>query len=414
MKSYNKFCIGIFSLILLLFVFANICLYRYNAQEHGRPYRVEAGRAAAYIESYGLDNLDLSQYDYITAVYPQQADSTEGFFDASGDYIIRDINGTLYRIEYTASGSQSDTRLILTVNLLLFIMAAAVFGVLLFIRVKILKPFCELREVPYELSKGNLTVPVKEDKNSFFGRFVWGIDLLRENLEQQKRHELQLQKEKKTLLLSLSHDIKTPLSAIKLYAKAISKNLYQDRKKQIEIAENINQKADEIEGFVSDIIKASKEDFLNLEVNVQEFYLSQVMEKITEYYTEKLSLAKIPFAAEEFSDCLLKGDSDRVTEVLQNIMENAVKYGDGHEIGIMFSEEEDCRLITVKNSGCTLSESELPHIFDSFYRGSNTGNAAGSGLGLYIAKQLMHKMDGEVFAHMENGYMLVTVVIRKS
>ena len=79
------------------------------------------------------------------------------------------------------------------------------------------------------------------------------------------------------LLLSLSHDIKTPLSAIKLYSKALSKGLYDSREKQNEIAENINLKADEIESYVSQIITASREDFLSLEVTVDEFYLSELI-----------------------------------------------------------------------------------------------------------------------------------------
>lgn len=237
--------------------------------------------------------------------------------------------------------------------------------------------------------------------------------MLRENLEQSKQRELVLQKEKKTLLLSLSHDIKTPLSAIKLYSKALSKELYADKKKQIEIAESINKKADEIEEFVSEIIKASNEDFLHLEVNAGEFYLSQVIDKIDEYYRDKLSLIDIDFTIGKYSNCILKGDPDRFIEVLQNIMENSVKYGDGRNISIEFSVEEDYQLITVKNSGCTLSDTELPHIFDSFWRGSNVGSNQGSGLGLYICRQLMHKMDGEIFAEIKENNMYVTSVLNK-
>ena len=71
------------------------------------------------------------------------------------------------------------------------------------------------------------------------------------------------------------------------------------------------------------------------------------------------------------------------------MMENAIKYGDGRKISISFSEEEDCKLITVENTGCTLEEGEINNIFDSFYRGSNTTNIQGNGLGLYIVKQLI-------------------------
>lgn len=92
---------------------------------------------------------------------------------------------------------------------------------------------------------------------------------------------------------------------------------------------------------------------------------------------------------------MLKGDADRLIEVLQNLLENAIKYGDGKCISIDFSEEEDCRLITVRNSGCSLKQEELINLFDSFYRGSNVGSTDGSGLGLYISRQLMQKWMGK-------------------
>lgn len=105
--------------------------------------------------------------------------------------------------------------------------------------------------------------------------FICGIDMLRENIEHQKENELNLQRDKKMLLLSLSHDIKTPLSAIKLYSKALSKGLYANNEKQIEIAESINAKADEIESYVCQIITASREEFLSLDVQSGEFHLSE-------------------------------------------------------------------------------------------------------------------------------------------
>ena len=410
MKAFNRISAIVIAEIIAVFISANIILLSDNS-ESGRPYRVEINRIVTEIEKDSLEITDLADCEYVTGVLRYE-DVTD-FYNTDSDYVIREINGKLYRIDYKASSNEDSTKNIITVNVILGIMTILIISVMLYIKLKILKPFEQLTDIPYELSKGNLTAPVKETKNRFFGRFIWGVDMLRENMEQQKERELDLQKERKMLMLSLSHDIKTPLSAIKLYSKALSKGLYDSREKQLEIAENINSKADEIENYVSQIITASREDFLSLDVNIGEFYLAELINKISVYYSEKLSLIKTAFTVGDYTNCLISGDIDRSIEVIQNIMENAIKYGDGKSIDISFSEEEGCILVTVRNSGCALPENDLPHIFDSFWRGTNAEKEKGSGLGLYICRQLMHKMNGEVFAEIKDGFMEVTAVFQK-
>lgn len=413
MKSYNKIIFTALALTIMIFAAANICMLSYG-KNSGRSYRVEANRIAREIEKKGAEDIDLSDYSMVTGVFALNGDDRAAFFNAESDYLIRQIGSEVYRIEYTPPSCRTPKNMIITINLLLLLMAAAMTGILIYIRQKIIKPFHRLHNVPYELAKGNLNIPIRENRSRFFGKFIWGMDLLRENMEQQKQRELDLQKEKKTLVLSISHDIKTPLSAIKLYSKALSKGLYTDRAKLDDIARNIDKRVDKIECFVSEIIKASSEDFLNLSVKPGEFYLSELVSKVSAYYTEKLELVKIPFSVGTYSDCLIRGDLDRGIEVLQNIIENAIKYGDGHGIGLSFQEEEDCQLLSIRNSGCSLTATELPHIFDSFWRGSNAGSERGSGLGLYICRQLMHRMDGEIFAEITEGIMDVTVVFRNA
>ncbi len=411
MKAFNRISVIVTAVIVAVFVIANIVMLTKN-DEGGRQYRVEISRLVLEIEKKGFEITDLTDYEYVTGVLKQ--DETDDFYGGDSDYVIREINGELYRFNYRTDNRSDNRRMIITVNVILAAMTVVIAVVMLYIRLKILKPFEKLTDVPYELSKGNLTTPVKETKNRFFGRFVWGVDMLRENMEQQKERELNLQREKKMLLLSLSHDIKTPLSAIKLYSKALSKGLYDSKEKQLEIAENINSKADEIEGYVTQIITASREDFLSLDVTMGEFYLSELINTISVYYTEKLSLIKTEFEVSGYTDCLLNGDRDRAVEVIQNIMENAIKYGDGKKIRIDFSEEEGCILITVTNGGCALPDTDIPHIFESFWRGANAENQKGSGLGLYICQQLMRKMNGEAFAQIKDGTMSVTAVFEKA
>lgn len=91
--------------------------------------------------------------------------------------------------------------------------------------------------------------------------------------------------------------------------------------------------------------------------------------------------------------------------MIENLMENAFKYGDGRLIGISFQEEEGCQLIRISNTGSIVNAEEIPRLFDSFYRGSNAGDKEGNGLGLYICREIMQKMDGEIFVQAENDGM---------
>ena len=403
MKAFNRILSAVAVAIILLFVVMNMVLAT-NKTDGGRLYRVEISRLVREMEANG--SADISECDYVTNIERYG----EKFYSTDSDYVIYEINGELYRFDYNANRYSNNAYLIGIVNAVLGIMAILFIAVMLYIRYAILMPFERLSDIPYELSKGNLTTPVKETKNRFFGKFLWGIDILRENIEQQKQRELEMQKEKKTLLLSLSHDIKTPLSAIKLYSAALSKNLYSDTEKQHKIAENINEKVDEIEGYVSQIVTALREDFLSLEVNMGEFYLSELIEKITGHYREKLALTKTDFTIGEYKNCLLLGDLSRSVEVLQNVMENSLKYGDGKRVELIFPEDDEYVQIAIRNSGCTLGQDDLPHIFESFWRGANAKNIRGSGLGLYICRQLMHRMNGEIFAKIDDDIITVTVV----
>jgi len=336
-------------------------------------------------------------------IYESQKEETQIVREETGNEIIYKVNYSSNKNDYNIAIINGSLLTIIGISLITYV----------YINKKIIEPFSDIKEMPYELAKGNLTIPVKEQKNKFFGRFTWGMDMLRENLEDNKKREIKYQKEKKTLILSLSHDIRTPLSAIKLYSKALKENLYETDEKRKTAIEGIIRNTDEIEHYISEIVRSSKEDFMDIPVNNGVFYLNEVIEKIVVYYKEKLETIHTDFLVENYNNCLLKGDSDRVIEVIQNVIENAIKYGDGKQIKIRFSEEEDYKLISVINTGCDLKKEELPHIFDSFYRGSNSKKREGSGLGLYICKQLMRKMGGDIFAQTKDNIFEMMIIVKK-
>lgn len=406
MKSFIKYSVVIIIILSLLFVFTISIYFTRQSTASGKPYRVEAERIALKLRNG--EAYDLSDYKYIKKVEIQNG----SFSEENRDYLIKDIGGVLYRFDYEFQPEKNNgiTIFAISYSAVMLTLAAG----MLWVYFRMIRPFEKLRKYPKELAKGNLTIPLKQRKNGFYTELIWGLDLLREKLEKQKAAELEMKKRSKTMVLSLSHDIKTPLSVIELYSKALEKGLYKDEEKKKSIAVNINAKCEEIRGYVDGIVRTETEDFVDLEVKNGEFYLDELVRDISSIYKDKLELLKTDLHIENHSDCLLSGDRDRAEEIIQNLIENAVKYGDGKNITISFSSEEGCRLIHVENTGCTLPENELPHIFESFWRGSNAAQETGSGLGLYICRSLIRKMNGEIFAEIKNGSMTVSVVFRQA
>ena len=411
MSKFRIFTLWIVIAEILLILLTNRLYFHQNNDSGGRLYLVEARRVIKEIEEQKLgvseiEAMSLNKYETIVGIKEFAPGEV-----CDNDYLVEEIAGKLYRIEYVEERS---SRLPLYINISLLGMMIVTIMVLVYVYQKVLKPFQDMSNLSYELAKGNLSMPVKEEKSKMFGHFLWGMNMLREKLEDNKEKELAFQKERKTLILSLSHDIKTPLSSIELYSKALSENLYDTQERKDKALQGIIRNVKEIKGYVDEIVTASREDFMNLEVSMGEYYLSEVMKVTENYYKDKLSVIHTEFQVDEISECLVKGDKERMVEVLQNVMENAIKYGDGKSIRISFGEEEDCKLVHIENSGCNLKKEEFPNIFDSFYRGSNSNDVKGSGLGLYICKKLMRKMDGEIFAGMNGDVFCVTIVIKKA
>ena len=401
MSAFRKLFILVTAVFLLLAAVLNL-YFLWNKDRISGLYRVEAKRLAEEITETGSWNLE--KYPHITGVF-----SGDDLYRSDSPYVIIEAGGTLYRAEYTPSDSGS---YLTAVNVVLAVLFLLVLGLLFYFRNHILAPFFRLNSVPQELARGNLAVEIPEEKSRFFGRFTWGVNLLRERIEDSRRKEVSMQRDKKLLLLSLSHDIKTPLSAIKLNAKALAKGLYQDEEKRRAAAESIDSRVNEIEHFVSEITKAASEDFMQFEISMGEVFLSQVIAKIHARYTPQLTVSGTVFEIGKYQDCILFCDADRLGECLQNLIENAIKYGDGSLITLQFDKMDGCELITVSNTGCQLEPKELPEIFESFHRGSNSRNVQGNGLGLFICKRLMSLMGGEVYADIQDGCFAVTLVVR--
>lgn len=290
----------------------------------------------------------------------------------------------------------------------LLIGAAAAFGA--YIRKTVIRPFAKMKDFASYVAAGDLDRPLEMDQGNLFGAFSESFDIMREELKASRARELALQKKERELIVSLSHDLKTPVTGIKLTSELMAAVFSQNEGQEITVTEdmtvkmnNIYKRADEIAVLVNDLFSSTLEDLGEFRVKCSDENSAVIAEIVSEY--DDRGLVRIS----EIPQVIVHIDKLRLSQVLGNILFNSYKYA-GTSIDISFCLDESFLEVSVSDSGPGVPEEEIALITNKFYRGKQHGDKEGSGLGLYIARILMDKMGGELSVRSENG-LCVTLLI---
>lgn len=279
----------------------------------------------------------------------------------------------------------------------------------------IIKPIERISKITKQIATGYIGEINLQYKNGYVKDFIWSLDMLREQLKYEKDKNSDLEKQRKTLVAGLSHDIKTPLSSVKNYTIALKEGIYENDEDKNNALDVILEKADIIDRLTKELLETSSHAMGDIVVNTKDTYLLEVNQHLNRIIHQKTDLLHIKYEEPSIEEnILVEVDMNRLSEVFDNIIENALKYGDMQELSVDYSTEDNYKLITIRNTGNLISESEIRHIFTSYYRGSNVRDKPGYGLGLYICKQIMKNMNGDIFATNSDGAVSFTIVIKQA
>ena len=263
----------------------------------------------------------------------------------------------------------------------------------------IVLPFNKLKNFAGNITRGNLDIPLQINKNNYFGSFTESFDIMREELKKAREGEYRANQNKKELVGSLSHYIKTPISTIKAICEIL---LIKIKDKEIlEKIKIIDNKANTIDKLINNLFHATLDELevLEIEKNEELSTIIPIMFEEINYYNKIKFKNSIP-------NCLIYADKLRLNEVIDNIINNSYKYANT-DIEVTFYKTEDGIEIFIKDSGEGVEEDELLLITQKYYRGENTEGKSGSGLGLFLANLFMEGMDGEINFYNDNGFVAV-------
>lgn len=217
-------------------------------------------------------------------------------------------------------------------------------------------------------------------------------------------HFRQAEELKSTFVSVVSHELKTPLALIKGYVSTLRReDARWDRAIVKESLEIIEDEADRLATLVEDLLDASRLQANNLSIKRSDVFLSDLARLVAERMQTQTNLHTIVV---DFPDDfpVVLADEHRINQVLTNLIGNAIKYSPGGEIKVTGQVRSDIVIICVTDQGPGIAQSDIPHIFDRFYRSTDAvRNTKGVGLGLYLTRAIIEAHGGKIWVDPETG-----------
>ena len=272
----------------------------------------------------------------------------------------------------------------------------------LYVERNVIRPFGRMKGFAEKIAQGDLDEPLLLEKNNMFGLFTESFDTMREELRASKNREIALKVREKELVASLSHDLRSPVTGIKVICELLEVKV-EDAYVRGKI-ENIRQKTDEMDALLTDLLSAALDDLGELNVNCSEVASDVLTELVDEHDPKRKTVTG------EVPGCILRIDRNRLSQVIGNIIGNSYKYADT-EIEVTYGFRDRYLEMTIRDRGEGADPEELPLLTNKFYRGKKSAaDKEGSGLGLYISSELMKKMKGQLILSSEDGFAVTLLL----
>ena len=355
--------------------------------------------------SASLYGFSRTQVKHVQESSSQAADSNEMVYDIS-----------------LAQSSSSQVKLmakdmILTATIILVFTALSV-G--LWIYRSIAVPLVKLRKATQNIKEGNLDFVLEVEGKDEFSQLCQDFEEMRKRLKESTEEKILMDKENKELISNISHDLKTPITAVKGYVEGIMDGVADTPEKMNRYVRTIYNKTNEMDHLINELTFYSKIDTNRIpytfsKLNVEDYFSDCAEELGLEMETKGIELVYANYVEK---DVQVIADGEQIRRVIHNIVSNAIKYMEKPKgiIQLRVKDVGDFIHVEIEDNGKGIAAKDLPYIFDRFYRTDVSRNSSkgGSGIGLSIVKKIMEDHGGKVWATSRLGIgTIMYFVLRK-
>ena len=343
----------------------------------------------------------------------------------SGVYIDGDVQALLKQVDFHyADGSKGSLFLVMTVQqilpeikqlaidlvvsvILILCFTAAMMSV--WIYRGIINPIKKLEVATQNIKEGNLDFTIDVDSNDEVGELCRNFEEMRQRLKDNAEEKIANEKENKVLISNISHDLKTPITAIKGYVEGIMDGVASSPEKLDKYIRTIYNKANDMDRLIDELTFYSKIDTNKIpytfsKINVSQYFRDCVEEVGLDMEARGIELGYFNYVDE---DVVVIADAEQMKRVINNIISNSVKYLDKKKgiINIRIKDDGDFIQVEIEDNGKGIAAKDLPNIFDRFYRTDSSRNSSqgGSGIGLSIVRKIIEDHGGRIWATSKEG-----------
>ncbi len=335
-------------------------------------------------------------------------------------YIYGDYKYLIKQIDFMFPGEKKGSIYLMTgldeivpqVKKLCLQMLLSVMGVVLvtamlltvWIYQSMMRPIRRLTEATQRIAEGDLDFTIETDDKDEFGELCGDFEIMRKRLKDSAEDRVRDEEESKELISNISHDLKTPITAIKGYVEGIMDGVADTPEKMERYIKTIYNKANDMDKLIGELTVYSKIDTNRIpynfaKVNVDEYFSDCVDEISIELEAKNIRLNYFNYAEK---DTVIIADVEQMKRVINNIISNSVKYIGNKQgaLNIRINDDNDFIHVEIEDNGKGIDAKDIPYIFDRFYRtdASRNSNQGGSGIGLSIVKKIIEVHGGKIWA----------------
>lgn len=336
---------------------------------------------------------------------------------------VTESDGTVYDISITDSADSQGRVHVMAKDLfisafVILISVALVVG--LWVYRSIAVPLVKLKKATQNIKEGNLDFVLDVEGKDEFSELCQDFEEMRRRLKESTEEKSLIEKENRELISNISHDLKTPITAVKGYVEGIMDGVADTPEKMDRYVRTIYNKTNEMDHLINELTFYSKIDTNRIpytfsKLNVEDYFEDCSEEVGLELETRGIELVYANYVEK---DVMVIADGEQIRRVIHNIISNAIKYMDKPKgiIQIRIKDVGDFIQIEIEDNGKGIGPKDLPYIFDRFYCTDVSRNSSkgGSGIGLSIVKKILEDHGGKVWATSRLGIgTIMYFVLRK-